>query len=214
MAFPTEESFLKFGLVPLAAHEGGSIIPAMERHNPGQVVGGLNSGTAQVLWITGLPGAGKTTTAEILLESLRDRGIAAVHVDGDSVRELMGGDLGYTRPERLENARRIARLCALIAGQGFPVVCSTVSLFREIHDWNRSNLPGYFEVLLRIRPDTYAKRDKKGMVSGAMTGAADCVPGLQQEVEFPAAPDLVIDADDEHPPSTVAARILSTLDMA
>jgi adenylylsulfate kinase len=162
-----------------------------------------------VIWITGLPGSGKTTIGSEVVAQLRVRTPAVVMVDGDMVREVMG-DLGYGMADRLENARRISRLCQLLSRQGLHVVCSTVSLFRERHDWNRANLPRYLEVLVQVRWETLVARDKKGLYSGAAAGTATDVLGVDQQVEMPAAPDLVIDNDEGGAsPAESAARIVA-----
>ena len=50
---------------------------------------------------------------------------------------------------------RNARLCRLLAGQGFDVVCATISLFHEVQRWNRENIPNYREIYLRVPIDGY-----------------------------------------------------------
>lgn len=164
-----------------------------------------------MVWITGLPGAGKSTTARVVAERLRQRTPAVVHLDGDTFRAVMGQDVGYDRAGRLANAWRMARLCHLLSGQGQLVVCSTVSLFREIHAWNRANMAAYLEVFLRVRMETLQARDQKGMYSGARAGSVAHVPGVDQAVEVPESPDLVLDTDGGLSPEDVAARILEKL---
>ena len=44
--------------------------------------------TGQVIWLTGLSGAGKTTVAEKLNQQLRDRGLQPVLLDGDILRNI------------------------------------------------------------------------------------------------------------------------------
>ena len=166
-----------------------------------------------VVWLTGLPGSGKTTIAAELVTQLRQHTPAVVLVDGDIVRDVMGG-LGYGMEDRLENARRISRLCHMLSVQGLHVVCATVSLFHERHDWNRENIPRYLEVLVRVRWDTLVARDKKGLYSGAAEGRASDVLGVDQAVEMPLAPDLVLDNDDQEGdtgPADHAVRILGMM---
>ncbi|MEP2654072.1 MAG: adenylyl-sulfate kinase [Paraglaciecola sp.] len=52
--------------------------------------------TAKVLWITGFPGSGKTTTANLISEQLKLRGIAPVLLDGDQLRKVFGVAGGYS----------------------------------------------------------------------------------------------------------------------
>jgi cytidine diphosphoramidate kinase len=166
----------------------------------------------RVIWITGLPGSGKTTISEELVPLLRERGLSVARVDGDVIRRVMGGDLGYTRHDRLLNAQRISRLCAELAGQGLTVVCATVSLFHEVHAWNREHCPGLCEVLLEVRPETLLERNQKGLYSGALAGEVEHVPGLNQACELPQAPHLVIQNDAGVVPREAAAKVLRYLE--
>ena len=39
-----------------------------------------------------------------------------------------------------------APLCKIISSQGITVVIATISMFEEVHYWNRANLPNYLEI--------------------------------------------------------------------
>ncbi len=69
----------------------------------------------------------------------------------------------HDRNARLALALRYARLCQVIASQGPTVVMATISLFREVHAWNRDHLPGYFELYLKVPLDEPRRRDPKGL---------------------------------------------------
>lgn len=168
----------------------------------------IASGT--VVWITGLPGSGKTTIAQEVFRIVRMRTPAVVRLDGDLFREVMGHDLGYSMEDRLRNAWRLARMCKLLSDQGLHVVCATVSLFRELHEWNRANLPRYVEVYLRVTRETLIARDQKGLIRKAITGELGNLIGIDQPFDEPAEPHLVIDNNDgADSPETSAARIAS-----
>lgn len=55
-----------------------------------------------VYWITGLSGAGKTTVGEIFFEILRKEKKTVLFLDGDTLREVFGNDLGYGREDRFQ----------------------------------------------------------------------------------------------------------------
>lgn len=149
--------------------------------------------SGNVLWITGLSGAGKSTVAGAVVHQLRHRRLSGLLLDGDSVRTAIADPMvAYDAASRLANAYRIARLAGLIAGQGLIVVVSTMSLFREIHVWNRQQLPGYYEVLLEADIQVRMKRDPKGLYARAMEGSQTNVVGVDLSGELPLAPHLTI----------------------
>ena len=55
---------------------------------------------ARVVWITGLPGSGKTTLAKLLRNELKNIGELCVLIDGDEIRSILGNELGYDRRTR------------------------------------------------------------------------------------------------------------------
>ena len=49
-----------------------------------------------VIWIIGLFGSGKTTLAKEVVDLVSRDGKAVVLLDGDSLREVFGNDLGFS----------------------------------------------------------------------------------------------------------------------
>ena len=85
-----------------------------------------------VIWIIGLSGAGKSTLGNQVLSGLKQRGIQnVVNLDGDSVREAFGNDIGYSLEERRLNAKRISAFSKFLDEQGIHVISPILSLFQE-----------------------------------------------------------------------------------
>jgi len=141
-----------------------------------------------VYWLTGLPGAGKTTLGKRLHRFLLDVDPKVVFLDGDALRAAIGRDVGYKMPERRRLAFQYAGLCRLLADQGMSVVCATVSMFHDVRAWNRVNISRYCEIYIKASMKDLKERNQKNLYS---SGAQD-VPGLDLEVELPRRPDLIL----------------------
>ena len=167
-----------------------------------------------VFWITGLSGAGKTTVATALSSALDRRGRPHVRLDGDERRTVFADVDRHDHQARRMLSRRYAGLCRLISHQGLDVVCSTISLFHDIHRWNRDNIENYVEVFLDVDRAVLAARDPKGLYRRADAGELDNVAGLDLAVELPEAPDLTVRNDGRQTPEQVARAILDAADRA
>lgn len=166
---------------------------------------------SKLVWITGLSGSGKTTIARLLRELLNDKkGRKAVLLDGDDFREAMGNDLGYSREDRLKNALRLSRFAKILISQDFDVICSTVSLFKEVHELNRHTFSSYFEVFIECGHDELIKRDQKGLYTKPK-GAKSEVVGVSQDFDFPNDCHLVIDNTQRENLESNVKRILQLI---
>ncbi len=141
-------------------------------------------------WITGLSGSGKTTLANLLIKKLEYKNRKAVLIDGDVIREIFGNQQDYSAQSRLNIAYEYSKLAAFLAKQNIDVVCSTISLFHEVHDWNRKNIPNYLEIFLDTDLEILIKRDNKKIYSRALNGELPDVVGIDIKAEFPQNPDL------------------------
>lgn len=164
--------------------------------------------SGQVFWITGLSAAGKTSVAQRLADQLVAAGQRPVLLDGDVLRAIFGVSGAHDRQSRLGLALQYARLCSELARQGHTVICATISLFHQVHDWNRANIAGYHEIYLRVPLEQLQARDPKGIYARAKTGDVKDVAGLDFAIEEPRDPDLLIDNHGEMTPEDAAAQIL------
>ena len=83
----------------------------------------------------------------------------------------------YSRKCRLALAMKYSKLCKNLANQGFNVVIATISLFKEIHLWNRSSIPGYYEVYMKVPISVLRRRDFKKIYQRYDTGKLKNVAG-------------------------------------
>ncbi len=182
-----------------------------------QLVAGLpeSSGSGLVVWITGMSGAGKTTVAGRLAPLFQEAGRSCAVLDGDNLRELLRRELetppGHDRDQRLLLARLYGRLCHAVAGRGHDVLCATVSMFHDVRDWNRSHIPNYVEIYLRVPFDELRRRDPKKLYALSAAGKIGGMVGVEVPAEEPKQADLVIDHHPDRTPDDTVQEIWQTI---
>ena len=164
------------------------------------------------LWMTGLPGSGKSTIAEALLKRLRAQGQAAYGLDGDVLRTGLNRDLGYSPADRSENIRRGAEVARLMVDAGLIVVVSMIAPFRADRRFARSRFaPGCFcEIFVDAPLAVCERRDPKGLYAKARRGELPGMTGIDSPYELPEAPELHLRTDTENVDACVQ-RILGWL---
>ena len=156
-----------------------------------------------VYWITGLSCAGKTTIGKLLYEEIKKTKPNTVFLEGDTLREVFGNDLGYSKEERRKCAMRYSRLCAMLQEQGLNVICCTISMFDSVREWNRENIQNYKEIYVKVSVETLRMRDQRGLYSGEQRE----VVGVHMEMEEPKCPDLVLENNGEKTPEKLIQEI-------
>ena len=155
----------------------------------------LNGVRAGVLWLTGLPGSGKSTIADEVEKSLFERGIRAYVLDGDTVRQTLSEDLGFSPEDRRENVRRVARAAQLMMDAGLIVIVSLVSPFRDDRDAARELFAhaDFAEVFVDTPLEICQERDPKGLYARAAEATDSQMTGAGQAYESPLDPDVRLD---------------------
>ena len=154
-----------------------------------------NGHKAAVVWFTGLPGSGKSTTAHEVERWLFALDCQAYVLDGDNVRHGLSADLGFSPIDRSEHLRRIAELSLLVYQAGLIVLCAFVSPTRASHDKVRGLIPpdAFFEIYCRCPAEVCAARDPKGFYAKAQAGQIKDYTGVSAPYEEPVAPELMLD---------------------
>jgi len=164
---------------------------------------------ANLIWITGLSGSGKTTIGKELYKQLKLKYVNYIFLDGDSFREIFGNDLRHTQKDRFENAMRIHRMCLFLLSQEINVICATMSLYKEIHELNRRKIETYFEVFIECSREELIKRNQKGLYTAAIEGDRDDVVGISLPFDMPLNCELIIDNSEKSDLQTKVAKILN-----
>jgi sulfate adenylyltransferase len=147
------------------------------------------------VWFTGLSGAGKSTTAEILTHLLLERGRRVTLLDGDVVRTHLSKGLGFSKDDRDTNVRRIGFVAAEMVRHGGAAICAAISPYRATRNDIR-NMVGtdhFFEVFVDTPMSVCEQRDPKGMYAKTRRGEIEHFTGIDDAYERPERPEFTLD---------------------
>jgi bifunctional enzyme CysN/CysC len=169
-------------IVPVASALRADERAARYRHN------------GAVVWLTGLPGAGKSTLARALERRLFTRGGSPILLDGDTLRAGLNGDLGFSRDDRAENIRRLAEVATHLARNGHIAIVAAVSPAREDRAAARRIADTAFrEIHVATPADVCESRDPKGHYAKARAGSLTGFTGIGNDYQPPLSCELTID---------------------
>lgn len=166
----------------------GSLVSREERQK-------LLNQKPMVIWLTGLSGSGKTTIAQHLEKELLEKGYKVFLLDGDSLRDGLNKDLGFSKESRQENIRRAGEICKLFYEAGMMVITSFISPFRADRDAVRKLFPegSFVEVYVNTPLEVCESRDVKGLYAKARAGVISDFTGISSPYEAPLNAEVVID---------------------
>lgn len=163
------------------------------------------------LWFTGLSGAGKTTLAKGLEQELRRRGLKVERLDGDTVRQSLTRDLGFSKEDRDKNIERVTFVAKLLSRNGVAVLASFISPYRAVRQKVREETTNFIEVFVQVPLDEAIKRDVKGMYQKALNGEIENFTGVSDPYEEPLDPEIHVPTHLETVEESVQ-RILAYLE--
>jgi adenylyl-sulfate kinase len=165
------------------------------------------------VWFTGLSGSGKSTVAVEVERLLLEAGRSCYLLDGDNLRHGLNADLGFDRPGREENIRRVAEVARLFADAGLIALVPVISPYeagrmhaRRIHE--DADLQ-FVLVHMDVPIEVCEQRDPKGLYRKARAGELTGFTGIDDPYEAPDSADLVLDGS--LPAAEAAAKVLTLL---
>jgi sulfate adenylyltransferase len=164
------------------------------------------------IWFTGLSGAGKSTTAEVLTALLMENGRQVTVLDGDVVRTHLSKGLGFSKEDRDTNIRRIGFVAAELVRHGGVVICAAVSPYRATRNDVRNMVGGdqFVEVFVDTPLEVCEDRDVKGLYAKARRGEIKDFTGIDDPYEPPQHAEVTLNTVD-HSPEDNAYIILEHL---
>lgn len=158
----------------------------------------VNGHKSGIVWLTGLPGSGKTTLSFALEKTLFDNGYQAYVLDGENIRQHLSEDLSFSPEDRSENIRRVGQSARLFANAGLISITAFISPYRTDRDRVRALAPNQFhEVYLDAPLEVCEARDNSGAYEKARRGEIADFTGVSAPYEKPVAPELVVDTANQ-----------------
>ena len=166
--------------------------------------------TPFALWLTGLPGSGKSTVTQALVKLLRSRSIDPAVLESDTFRKYFSPHATYEEDDRERFYQGMVEVARMFLEKEIPVILDATGNRRAYRDPARKLLPAFAEIYVDCPLETCIERDPKGLYQKARAGQATHVPGLQAEYEPPLHPEVHLRSDREDPESA-ARKVLDFL---
>ncbi|MGA3191252.1 MAG: adenylyl-sulfate kinase [Candidatus Bathyarchaeia archaeon] len=155
------------------------------------------------VWVTGLPGSGKSVVSEALLKLLNQKGIHAQLLSVDALRKVLTPKPSYSLEERDTVYATLVYFAELLTENGVNVLIDATGNLRRFREDARKRIPKFVEVYLAcpmgICMDREDRRRKthlapRKIYSRGLKGEATTVPGIGQPYEPPVNAEVTINA--------------------
>ena len=167
---------------------------------------------SSVIWITGLSGSGKTTISKILKKKLGLIYERVIHLDGDELRDCASTIIkqnSFSNNDRIRIGLFYSKLARKFASQNFIVIMSVMALQREVHLWNKKNIPNLYEVMLDVPVKELKSRDPKGIYKKYNEGKIKNLYGLDLKYDKPKKPWMNIKWSRQLNKNLIVDRIIN-----
>lgn len=168
-----------------------------------------------VVWFFGLSGSGKSTLCNSVELSLFQNNIKTVVLDGDSLRDGLNKDLGFSEEDRIENLRRVSEISKILNKNGLLTLCSFITPFEKNRALINSIIgkKNIFWVFVDTPIQECIKRDTKGLYKKAIKGEIKNFTGISSPFEIPKDYDFTTKNNSDIDISTqeIISKILSKI---
>lgn len=156
------------------------------------------------VWITGLPGSGKSTIAQSLHQRLERNGIPSQILAMDMLRQAMTPEPTYSEEERRSVYATIVFIAGLLNQNGINVIIDATGNLREYRQRARQEIKNLIIAYAKCPIETSMERESERLDSqGAprqiyrrgLEGRSSTVPGINVPYEEPLDAEVIVETD-------------------
>ena len=125
--------------------------------------------SGNIIWLTGLPASGKTSIANALFHRLKTGGARVQVLDGDIIRAMTGGTIGFSREDRAKHVLHVANAAKMLAAHGIISIIAVIAPYRDIREAALKQIGG-IEVFIDAPVEVCKTRDPKGTLCPGPAG--------------------------------------------
>jgi len=171
------------------------------------------------VWVTGLPGSGKSVVSHALLGKLKARGVDAQILSSDMLRKVVTPKPSYSPQERDTVYATLVFVAKLLTENGVNVIIDATGNRRRYRDQARRQIPRFMEAYLKCPLEVCVRRETvrreyayapKDIYKKAAEGKSKTVPGMGAPYEHPLKPEVTVDSEKLNP-EQCAQKILDAL---
>jgi adenylylsulfate kinase len=171
------------------------------------------------VWVTGLPGSGKSVVSRALMKLFKKNDVRAQLLSSDALRKVVTPKPVYSLEERDMVYDTLVYVAMLLTQNSVNVVIDATGNLRRYRDNVRKQIPRFIEAYLKCPLEVCMEREaKRGetfrapkrIYAKGLEGKSSTVPGLGQPYEPPLNPEVTIDTA-KSAPELAAEKIFQKL---
>jgi adenylylsulfate kinase len=171
------------------------------------------------VWITGLPGSGKSTVTKSLRQRLERNGVPSQILGVDMLRQAMTPQPTYSEEERRSVYATLVFIAKLLNQNGINVIIDATANLREYRDRGRQELRNLIIAYTKCPIETSMQRESerrdsqgapRGIYQKGLEGKSTTVPGINVPYEEPTDADVIVETD-KITPTEAAEKIANTI---
>jgi len=165
----------------------------------------------RVIWITGVPGAGKSAIGERLVTAMkREFATPCAFVDANFIRKQFWPHLGLSPEDRVVNVIGMAEMAGVFVRAGNDVIIACIAPDREIRNRALGHIRvaaqdvAVYQVYVTAPLEVLRKRDQAGLYEAQATGRLVGLTGVDAVYEPPSLDEaLYLDTTKRSVPECV-----------